>query len=580
MAVFGTGAATTSYEEFENTDLIICWGSNAMEAHPIIYNHMRRGIKKGAKMVVVDPRKTDMAKRADMHLPVRVGTDIALANAMAHVIIEEGLENREFIDRATENFEALAEKVREYTPEYAEEVTGVPADDIRELARLYATSERATLNWTLGITEFHNGLDRVFSLINLGLLTGHVGKYGSGLNPLRGQNNVQGGGDMGALPNRLVGGFDWDEESVQDAFAEVWGAPIPKRIGKNQAQMLEAMESGEIRCMYVIGENPVQSDADENHSEELFAALDFLVVQDIFLTKTGRLADVVLPAAASWAETDGTFTNGERRVQRVRKAVEPPGEARDDIFILRDVALRLGASPEHGWNFESAEEVWDELRSLAPNFSGITYELLDRHEGIQWPCLDGSAEEIADNDPREQLTGADSDTDDEGDGSGVATAVVERPKTLGTKYMHAHLWSGEVKKRARFFPVDHEGPAEETDEEYPLRLTTGRKLAFYNTGTMTRNYKKVKDDEEMLEIHPEDAARFGIEDGDLVKVSSRRGKVPGIKARVTDRVQPGLVFTTFHFPDEAPINQLTINFIDPRSGTAELKSCAVKVEKA
>lgn len=579
MAVFGTGAATTSYQEFEEADVIICWGSNAMEAHPIIYNHMRRGVKNGAKMVVVDPRRTDMAKRADMHLPVRVGTDIALANAMANVIIEEGLENREFIDRATEDFDKLAEKVKDYSPEMAEEITGIPAEDIRELARLYATSEKATLNWTLGITEFHNGLDRVFALINLGLLTGHVGRYGSGLNPLRGQNNVQGGGDMGALPNRLVGGFDWDEESIQDSFAEVWGAPLPVRIGKNQAQLLEGMESGDVRAMYVIGENPVQSDADENHSEELFAGLDFLVVQDIFLTKTGRLADVVLPAAASWAETDGTFTNGERRVQRVRKAVEPPGEARDDIFILKEIALRMGASPEHGWDFESSEEVWDELRSLVPNFSGITYARLEEHEGIQWPCLDGSEEEVSDNDAREQFTGVDSEADDDSDGGGTATAVVERPKTLGTKYMHGHLWADEVKKRARFFPVDHEGPAEDTDDEYPLRLTTGRKLAFYNTGTMTQDYKKVKDNEEMLEIHPTDAERFGIEDEEFVSISSRRGTVPGIKARVTDRMQPGLVFTTFHFPDTAPINKLTINYIDPRSGTAEFKACAVKVEK-
>ncbi len=573
MAVFGTGAATTSYDEFEETDVIICWGSNTMEAHPIIYNHMRRGIKNGAKMVVVDPRKIDQVKKADKWLPVRVGTDIALANAMAHVIIEEDLHNEDFIERATEGFDEFAEKVKEYTPEHAEEITGVPADDIREVARMYATADKATLNWTLGITEHHNGLDGVFALINLGLLTGHVGKYGSGLNPLRGQNNVQGGGDMGALPNRLVGGWDWDDEEAKEKFAEVWGVPLPDKIGKNQAQLLDAMEEGEVRAMYVIGENPCQSDADENHSSKLFKDLDFLVVQDIFLTKTGRLADVVLPAAASWAETDGTFTNGERRVQRVRKVGDPPGEARDDIFMLRDVANRMGA----GWDFETAEEVWDELRTLAPNFGGITYERIDKYGGIQWPCLDGSIEEISDNDPREQLTGADSEVDEE-DGGGTTTAV--KPKTVGTKFMHAHLWADEVKKRVPFHPVDHEGPVEMPDDEYPFQLTTGRRLAFYNTGTMTMDYKKVKDDEELLEICEEDANKLGVEDGEMVKVSSRRGEVPSVKVRVTDKSRPGLVFTTFHFPETAAINKLTINAVDPRSGTAEFKACAIKIEKA
>jgi predicted molibdopterin-dependent oxidoreductase YjgC len=570
VAVFGTGAATTSYEEFEHTDVIICWGSNTMESHPIIYNHMRRGIKNGAKMVVVDPRKIDQVKKADRWLPVRVGTDIALANAMAHVIIEEDLYNKEFVERATEGFEVLAEKVKEYTPEYAEEITGVPAEDIREVARMYATAEKATLNWTLGITEHHNGLDAVFALINLGLLTGHVGKYGSGLNPLRGQNNVQGGGDMGALPNRLVGGFNWDDPEARERFEEVWGAPIPPKVGKNQAEILDAMESGEIRCMYVIGENPCQSDADENHSEKLFSKLDFLVVQDIFLTKTGRLADVVLPAAASWAETDGTFVNGERRVQRVRKIVEPPGEARDDLFVLRDIANRLGA----GWDFETAEEVWDEVRQLAPNFSGISYERIDRYGGIQWPCVEGTFEEISDNDPQEQLTGVSSS-----ESGATATAVREKPQ-IGTKFMHAQLWAEEVKRRAPFHPVDHEGPVEMPDEEYPFQLTTGRRLAFYNTGTMTRDYKKVKDNEELLEICEEDATKLGIEDGQMVRVSSRRGVVPRVKARITDKVSPGLVFMTYHFPEEAPVNKLTINAVDPRSGTAEFKACAVKVEPA
>jgi predicted molibdopterin-dependent oxidoreductase YjgC len=256
VATFGAGGATTSYEELENTDLIICWGSNTQECHPIIYNHMRRGVKNGAKMVVVDPRKIDQTKKADKWLPVNVGTDICLANAMGHVIIEEDLHNKEFVERATENFEEYREKVAGYTPEYAESITGVPAEDIREVARMYATADKATLNWTLGITEHHNGADGVFALINLGLLTGHVGKYGSGLNPLRGQNNVQGGGDMGALPDKMVGGWKWDDPEAHELFEEVWGAPLPAKVGKNQAEMMDAVERGEIRGMYVIGEKP------------------------------------------------------------------------------------------------------------------------------------------------------------------------------------------------------------------------------------------------------------------------------------------------------------------------------------
>ncbi len=574
MATFGAGGATTSYEELENTDLIICWGSNTQECHPIIYNHMRRGIKNGAKMVVVDPRKIDQTKKADKWLPVNVGTDICLANAMGHVIIEEDLHDKEFVERATENFEEYREKVAGYTPEYAESITGVPAEDIREVARMYATADKATLNWTLGITEHHNGADGVFALINLGLLTGHVGKYGSGLNPLRGQNNVQGGGDMGALPDKMVGGWKWDDPEAHELFEEVWGAPLPAKVGKNQAEMMDAVERGEIRCMYIIGENPAQSDADEHHHDELFNRLDLLVVQDILMTKTARIADVVLPAAASWAETEGTVINSERRVQRVRKVVDPPGEARPDEFIIQDVANRMGAN----WGFETAEEVWNEVRRLAPKFSGISYERLEKYGGIQWPCLDGSFEEISDITPKEQLAASTRGAENS-EGTAITADVVEKPQ-VGTRFLHAQLWADEVEKRAPFHPVDHEGPVEMPDEEYPFQLTTGRRLAFHNTGTMTQSYKKVKDPEELLEICEEDARKLGIEDGDFARVSSRRGTVPKVKARVTDRVRPGLVFLGYSFPDQVPTNVLTINAVDPKSGTAELKACAVKIEPA
>ena len=532
---------------------------------------MRRGIKNGAKMVLVDPRKIDQTKKADKWLPVNVGTDICLANAMAHVIIEEGLYNKEFVGRATENFEAYKEKVSGYTPEYAESITNIPAEDIREVARMYATADKAILNWTLGITEHHNGADAVFALIGLGLLTGHVGKYGSGLNPLRGQNNVQGGGDMGALPNRMVGGWQWDDPAAHALFEEVWGTPLPEKVGMNQTEMMEAAENGEIRCMYVIGENPVQSDADEHHHEHLFSNLDFLVVQDIFLTKTARMADVVLPAAASWAETEGTVVNSERRVQRVHRVVEPPGEARPDEWIVQDIANRMGA----GWEYASAEDVWNEVRRVAPNFSGISYERMEELGGIQWPCLDGSEAETSDITPKEELVAGVRGAKESG-----LTPIVEDivdNDGPGTLFLHAELWGVDVKNRAPFTPVDHEGPVEMPDEEYPFQLTTGRRLAFYNTGTMTQDYKKVKDPEELLEICEEDAQRLGIENDEFVRVSSRRGTVPAVKARVTDRVRPGLLFLGYSFPDQVPTNVLTINAIDPQTGTAELKACAVNV---
>lgn len=573
MATFGAGGATTSYEEFENSDLMICWGSNTQECHPIIYNHMRRGVKNGAQMVVVDPRQIDQTKKADKWLGLNVGTDICLANAMANVIIFEDLHNKEFIERATENFEAYRDNVAGYTPECAEEITGIDADDIREVARMYANADRATINWTLGITEHHNGADGVFALINLGLLTGHVGKYGSGLNPLRGQNNVQGGGDMGAIPNRMVGGWEWDDPEAHELFEEVWGTPLPKEIGKHQAQMMDAVESGEMRCMYIIGENPVQSDADEHHHQKLFESLDLLVVQDILMTKTAEMADVVLPAAASWAETEGTVINSERRVQRVHRVVDPPGEARPDEMIVQDIANRMGA----GWDYETPEDIWNEVRRLAPNFAGISYDRMEYYGGIQWPCLSGDEEEISDISPQEELVAGVKGADESGS-STVATDVKE--KAPGTKFLHSHLWEEEVENRAPFHPVEHEGPVEMPDEEYPFQLTTGRRLAFHNTGTMTQDYKKVKDPEELLEICEEDAQKYGIEEGDFVRVSSRRGTVPSVKARVTDRVRPGLLFMGYSFPDQVPTNVLTINAVDPQSGTAELKACAVGIEKA
>jgi len=494
---------------------------------------MRRGIKNGAKMIVIDPREIAQTKLAHKWLPVKVGSDIALANAMAHVIIEEGLHDKEFIERATLHFEEYKQLVQEYTPEHAEKITGIPAEDIREVARLYAKSEKAVINWTLGITEHHNAVDNVYALINLALLTGHVGKYASGLNPLRGQNNVQGSGDMGALPNSLPGWWPYDHPEGRKLYENVWGVPVPEKKGLHLTHMLEAIGKKEIKALYVIGENPVQSDPDANHTEKVLKGLEFLVVQDILMTPTAQLADVVLPAA-SWGENDGTFTNSERRIQRVRPAVQSPGLARQDQFIVQDIANRMGAN----WEYQSAEEVWEEIRILAPDFAGVTYERLD-HGGLCWPVPDES-----------------------------------HP---GTQFMHTRFWDKEVDKKALFKPTHYQPPAELPDEEYPLQLTTGRRLEFYNTGVQTQNYEKVKDPEEALEIHEEDAAAYKFNDGDPVRVRSRRGQVE-TKIKISKKVPQGLVFMTYHFPDQVDTNRLTLNAFDPKSGTAEFKACAVQIE--
>ncbi len=516
--------------------MILMVGSNAAEAHPIIFHHIMKGVKNGARLVVVDPRKTLTTRRAHEHLQVAVGSDIALLNAMAHVIIRDGLENQAFIERATAGFEAFRESVRDWTPERASLITGVEPERIEAAARQYATAPEAMICWTLGITEHHNAVDNVFALINLSLLTGHIGRYGSGLNPLRGQNNVQGGGDMGALPNRLPGFQDLTREEIRSKFENAWGAPISPTPGLNQSEIFEAMEEGRVRGLYVIGENPIESEANQEHVRHLFGQLDALVVQDIFLTSTGEMADVVFPARASFAESAGTYTNSERRVQLVHPARQAPGQAQDDIWIVTELANALGAE----WPHLNAEEVFDEMRHLAPNFRGMTYERLRTHHGLQWPCVDES--------------------DD------------------GTKVLHTRLWEAVVDPKVPFNAVEWEPPIEEPDAEYPFLLTTGRRLAFFNTGIQSNVYDHPHKDGEWMEIHPEDADRLDLRDGDEVVVASRRGEVV-VPIHRSDAVNPGTVFLTFHFPDHVKTNILSVDATDPKSGTAEFKAAAVRLAK-
>jgi predicted molibdopterin-dependent oxidoreductase YjgC len=535
--VFGAGGGTSSYRELEETDVIFLWGANARENHPIFFHRVLKGIHNGARLYVMDPRRTASAQWADHWLGLNVGSDIALSNAMAREIIHSGLANDAFIQRATTGFDAYRASVESYTLEYAERETGVPAEVIREAAHAYARADRAEIAWTLGITEHHNAVDNVLSLINLALLTGHVGKYGSGVNPLRGQNNVQGGGDMGAIPNRLVGFQDWTTEpEVLAKFEKAWGVKLEPRYGRNLTQMFDGMEHGEVRAVYAIGENPAQAEADQHRAVRLLKGLDHLVVQDIFLTKTAELAHVVLPASSSWCEAEGTVTNSERRVQRLRKALEPPGNARDDTWITAEIAKRLG----HDWGHPTAEEIWNEVRSLAPIFAGMSYERLEKEGGLHWPCYD-------ENHP-------------------------------GELFLHSRLWHEPIEgPPAPFSVVEHDPPVERPDAEYPFVLTTGRRLDSYNTGVQTGGYSSPLRRGESLDISPEDAERLGLMNGDPVRVSSRRGSVVA-PARIDRSLRAGLVFMTFHFQDEVNVNLLTIDETDPKSGTAEFKACAVRVE--
>jgi predicted molibdopterin-dependent oxidoreductase YjgC len=535
--VFGAGGGTSSYREVEDTDLIVLWGSNARETHPIFFHHLLKGVRKGARLYAVDPRRTSSAEWADVWLGIDVGSDIALANAIGREIIAAGLEDEAFIARATDDFEAFRTKVEPYTLEYAERETGVPAEAIRELAHAFATADRAMICWTLGITEHHNAVDNVLSLINLVLLTGHVGRYGSGVNPLRGQNNVQGGGDMGALPDRLPGFQHVENDALRAKFDAAWGVTIPPERGWHLSGMFDAMERGDLTAVYCIGENPVQSEADQHRAIRLLEGLEFLVVQDLFLTKTAELADVVLPAAASWAESEGTVTNSERRVQRVRKAIEPPDGARDDLAIIFELANRMGAN----WGAASAEHVWNEVRSLSPVHAGMSYRRLDELGGIQWPCYDES-----------------------------------HP---GELFLHSRLWEDPVPgNRAPFVPVDHDPPVDKLDDDYPIRLTTGRRLDSYNTGVQTASYTSPLRRGESLDISPEDADAYGLVEGEVVRVVSRRGQVE-VAIRIDPSLRPGLTFMTLHFQDDVAVNLLTIDATDPKSGTAEFKATAIRIEK-
>jgi len=515
----------------------VLWGSNAREAHPIFFHHLLKGIDNGAVMYAVDPRQTSSTAWADHWLGIDVGTDIALANTVGREIIAQGLHNASFIEHATSGFDDYRASVEPWTLEEGERVTGVPAAAIRDLAHAYAKAKNAQLLWTLGITEHYTAADNVFSLINLALLTGHVGRYGSGLVPLRGQNNVQGGGDMGALPNKLPGGQDVADDELRGKFEAAWGVELNPDPGWHLAEMFDAIEHGDMRSLYIIGENPIQSEADGARARRVLESLDHLVVQEIHMTATAEIADVVLPAAVGWVESEGTVTSSERRVQRVRKAVEPPGEARDDIDILVAMANRLG----YRWPTTSANEAWDELRSLSPWHGGMSYERLEALGGLQWPCPDE-----------------------------------DHP---GSLFLHGRLWEEpRGGPAAPFTPVVWQPPIDKLSDEFPIRLTTGRHLDGYNTGVQSGKFQAPRRKGGGIDLSPEDGERLGLAEGDLARVSSRRGSVIA-PVFIDPGLREGLAFMTLHYPEEVDVNVLTLDEWDPKSGTAEFKATAVRIER-
>ena len=538
MAVMvGKGAMSNSIEELTGSDFLLVTGSNTTEAHPVISLRMKRAVKNGAKLVVVDPRKIELVKWASRHVQIRVGTDIPFYNAMAHVIINEGLYDREFVSSRTEGFDALAHHVQLYSPEYSAEICGVSAEDIVLTAREFAASApKSVICYTLGITEHSCGSHNVQSLANLGLLCGTLGHRYGGVNPLRGQNNVQGAGDAGCIPTDLPGYQKLERPGVLEMFEEAWGVELPKRRGITKITAMDQMLQGRVKAVYVMGENTVASDSNANHAESALRSVDFLVVQDIFLTETAKLADVVLPAG-SFAESDGTFGNSERRIQRVRPAVSPPGEAKPDVDILLALFERMGKPQE----LRDSAEVFDEMRRLSPIYGGLTHARLDKEGGIQWPCA-------SEDDP-------------------------------GTEYLHGDDFDSGFP--GFFAPVDHIPPAEESDADYPFLLTTGRRRSTYHTGTQTGRASGFDHfvPHEMLEMNPLDAADIDVVDGDLVDVESRRGEVR-VCVRVTERSPRGLLFMSFAFPSSVRTNNVTSDAFDFITETPEFKACAVRISKS
>jgi formate dehydrogenase alpha subunit len=531
---FGSGAMTNSFEEFERSDVVLVTGSNTTETHPVISTFVKRGVKSGkTKLIVVEPRRIDLIDHADLWLRQKPGTDIAWINGMMHVIIKEDLYAKEYVAERTEGFEDLKKAVADYTPERVERLTGIPQKDLITAARMYAEAPAAAILYAMGITQHINGTDAVKSIANLAMLCGNVGIESGGVNPLRGQNNVQGACDMGALPNVFSGYQPVTSPDVRDKMAKAWKVEsLPEKVGLTVVEIVNGAIAGQIKGLYIMGENPMMTDPDLNHVEHGLKALDFLVVQDIFLTETAELADVVLPSCC-FAEKDGTFSNTERLVQRVRKAVEPPGETRSDWEIISGVAAHMG----YEMNYPDAQAIFEEMAQVTPSYAGMDYQRLDKG-GLQWPC-----------------------------------PTKDHP---GTKYLHKDRF---VRGKGLFHAIGMVAPAEETDAEYPLILTTGRVLYHYHSGSMTRRCVGLNDrcPECLVSVNTKDANVLNIQEGETITVMSRRGEIRA-KVSVNEVTDEGTVFIPFHFFESAA-NKLTIAALDPVCKIPEYKVCAVKLEK-
>jgi formate dehydrogenase major subunit/formate dehydrogenase alpha subunit len=530
----------------EESQCIFIIGSNTTEQHPVIGTKIRQAKRRrGAKLIVADPRRIDITDYADLHLRHKPGTDLALLNGLMHVILGEGWQDEAFIAERTEGFEELKAVVEKYTPAVTSEITGVPAEDIEKAARMMAKNRPGALLYAMGITQHIVGVPNVMSCANLQMLLGNMGVPGGGVNPLRGQNNVQGACDMGGLPNVYPGYQKVTDPAIQEKFEQAWGVPMSNQVGLTSTEILKAAEEGQVKCLHIIGENPMTSDPDLNHVRYSLQQTEFIVAQEIFYTETGQYADAILPAA-SFVEKEGTFTNTERRIQWVRKAIEPPGEARPDSWIIIELAKRMHAlgavapgqdAPQAGWEYATAADIMAEINQLTPIYAGITYRRLQEGAQLQWPVLNE-----------------------------------EHP---GTPILHVGQFSRGL---GLFAGADHVPPAELPDDEYPLMLTTGRVIYHWHGGEMTRRARGLEAvyPEALIEINPKDAQKANIEGNLRMKVSSRRGEIMA-KAQVTDRVEPGLIFATFHFPESAA-NFLTNPALDPTAKIPEFKVCAVRVE--
>ncbi|MBX3038262.1 MAG: molybdopterin-dependent oxidoreductase [Anaerolineales bacterium] len=540
---------TNSIADIHLADVLMITGSNTTEAHPVISLEMKKAVRQyGAKLILVDPREIELAEFATLHLRPRSGTDVALYNTMAHVILEQGLANDEFIKTRTENFDAFKEAVKDCTPQWGEDITGIPAEMIVEAAHMYGQARSASIFWAMGITQSSHGVDNVQSLANLALLTGNFGRPGTGLNPLRGQNNVQGACDMGGLPNVITGYQPVIDEAVRTKFENAWGTSvkIPAKPGLTVTELMQGIHDGRVKALYIMGENPMLSDPNINHVAEALSEIEFLVSQDIFLNETGQMAHVVLPGV-SFAEKEGTYTNTERRVQLVRPALPIRGDAKLDLDIICDLGKRLTKSNGKtfddvihqitDWNYKDASAVWDEIASLTPIVAGMSYQRLNPN-GLQWPC-----------------------------------PTADHP---GTPILHKEKFTRGLGK---FTPLVFREPAENPDEEYPFVLNTGRLLQHWHGGTLTRRSEGLDwvVPEGEIQINDEDAEEMNVSSGDLIRVTSRRGVVTG-KARPTSKLPRGMVFMTFHFV-EVPANKLTGAAVDPIAKIPEYKVSAVKVER-